>query len=162
MFPLLSAPSANPSGRGYTDVSPELQLMVKNLKLFQPKRIIKPRERETRGSRHDRGYDSTWVKRTEIYRKSHPFCAECHHFGRVELCDVIDHKIPVRDRPDLRLDPQNWWPLCHRCHNGIKAKMERAARRMEMIDLLPIWCDDPTTRPPGLSEERKNTQELRV
>lgn len=138
--------------------------MVKSLKLFQPKRTISPRNREKRGSRHERGYDSDWTRRADSYRAEFPLCAECQHHGRVIPADVVDHKIPVRDRPDLRLTKSNWWSLCHVCHNGIKARMETFARRSDMIDFLPMWCDDLSSRPPSLREApaRKKTPTMMI
>ena len=124
--------------------------MVKTLKLFQPKRQMVARPREFRESRHDRGYDSVWSRRSARHRHKFPVCDECERRGFIVPVDVVDHKIPVRCRPDLRLDPKNWWSLCHFCHQGMKKRMEAFAIATGQVDKLQIWCDDPSTRPPEL------------
>lgn len=128
--------------------------MAKTLKLYTPRREIVARPRETRGTRHERGYDSAWDRRSARYRASHPICVECERKGIIVVVDVVDHKIPVADRPDLRLDPKNWWSLCTLCHNGIKRRMENYARKANMVDQLQLWCDDPESRPAGLKTDR--------
>ena len=81
-----------------------------------------------------------------------PVCVECERNGIVRVCDVVDHKIPIRFRPDLRLDPKNWWSLCTDCHQGIKYRMERYAEKANMVDDLIMWCDDPEKRPAALKQ----------
>lgn len=121
--------------------------MVKTAKLFSPKRIQVARPREHRGSRHDRGYDYEWTKTSANHLRRHPFCIKCEQDGKTVLADVVDHKIPVRHRPDLRLDPTNRWGLCNVCHNGWKRWLEATAERLGLIDQLIRWCDDPSARP---------------
>lgn len=124
--------------------------MIKTLKLYQPRRESIPTPRETRESRHVRGYDHVWTRRAKRFIGANPCCAECEHAGIVSPADVVDHKIPIVDRPELRLDPKNWWSLCTLCHNGIKRRMEAYARKARMIDMLIEWCNDPSTRPAAL------------
>lgn len=128
--------------------------MVKTLKLYTPRRTIVARPREVRDSRHARGYDSEWERRSARYRGGHPVCVECERKGIIVVVDVVDHKIPIEYRPDLRLDPKNWWSLCHSCHNGIKRRMEAYAAKAGMIESLIMWCDEPETRPAALKKER--------
>jgi hypothetical protein len=138
--------------------------LIKTLKLFEPRREAIARARETRESRHDRGYDSVWTRRSERHRKQFPVCAECERKGIITPCDVVDHKIPVRCRPELRLDPKNWWSLCTRCHQGIKRRMEAYAEKAGLVGDLIAWCDDPSTRPAGLqqSSRKRKTRETMV
>lgn len=139
--------------------------MTKVLKLYTPRREIIARPREKRESRHDRGYDSEWTRRADRYRRQHPVCEECQRGDIIVPSDVVDHKIPVHLRPDLRLDPKNWWALCHLCHNGIKRRMEAYAVKANMVDDLIMWCDDPTTRPAALrqaSRRRPKREEMIV
>lgn len=126
--------------------------MVKTLKLYTPRREIIARPRENRESRRARGYDEVWTRRSARYRKANPVCVECERKGIIVLVDVVDHKIPIRYRPDLRLDKRNWWSLCAFCHGGIKARMEKYAERAGMIDKLIMWCDDSETRPAALKQ----------
>lgn len=102
-----------------------------------------------RGSPIDRGYGPKWDRLSIAYRKRHPFCEWCEQEGKDTLADLVDHMIPVQDRPDLVLDWKNLWSLCT-FHHGKKFSMELWARAQKLIDLLPRWCKDPDSRPPHL------------
>lgn len=142
---------------------PKIRPVVKSLKLFAPKKAIIQRSREFRGSRHERGYDSTWTKLAAKHRRRSPICIECERADIIVVCDVVDHKIPVSFRPELRLDPKNHWSLCHDCHNGIKRRLEAYAERTGQVDSLILWCDDPSTRPAALAmREKRPKQEMIV
>ena len=52
----------------------------------------------------------------------------CEAGGVFTAAEVVDHIVPVRDRPDLRLEPFNLQSLC-RAHNARKATIEKKARR---------------------------------
>ena len=132
--------------------------MIKTVRLFTPRREVVAKPREIRDSRHDRGYGYDWEKRSARFRAKNPVCVECERKGIYVLVDVVDHKIPVTIRPDLRLDPKNWWSICHSCHNGIKRRMEAYAVKAGMVDFLPLWCDDPSARPGALKFERRRKQ----
>lgn len=127
---------------------------MKALKLFKPRREVVARPREIRGSRHERGYDSKWTRAAARHAKQFPICAECERHDIIVPMDVVDHKIPVTIRPDLRLDTKNRWSLCHLCHNGLKRRMEALAIKLGQVDLLILWCDEPETRPPALRGHR--------
>lgn len=129
--------------------------MARAVRLFEPARTVQLRQKDDRANRHDRGYDYDWAKAADAHLRAHPLCVECDRRGLAILADVVDHKIPVRLRPDLRLDPKNRWSLCHRCHNGIKRRLEAYAVAAGMIDQLIAWCDDPTSRPKALAKKRR-------
>lgn len=133
--------------------------MVKTLKLFEPKKIIVARPREHRGSRHERGYDYDWERFSAKFLRQNPLCGECDHHGRVNPAVLVDHKIPLRLRPDLRLDRRNLWGLCTHCHNGMKRRMEAYAERTGAVDSLILWCDDPTSRPDALIMRQKRPKQ---
>lgn len=50
------------------------------------------------------------------------WCVECQENGRFTLAQVVDHKIPRRERPDLALEQSNLSCLCTRHHNSKTAK----------------------------------------
>ncbi len=109
------------------------------------------REREAdlrRGSRQERGYDAAWEKLSLEHRKKEPLCRECDYRGYARIAELVDHIIPIRDRPELRLDPKNLQALCQRCHDTRKRWMESDARKQGDINLLALWFSDPATRPP--------------
>lgn len=130
--------------------------MVKSLRIYTPKRRIIIAKPERRGSPTQRGYGERWTKTSIAFRKKHPLCGECQHQGITRPCDLVDHKIPARARPDLFWTRENWWGLCTDCHNGMKMRMERYAESRGLVDKLMMWCDDPSTRPPAL-EIRRST-----
>ena len=100
-----------------------------------------------RGSPRDRGYDSKWDRLSVAYRKRHPYCAYCQQEGRDTLTDLVDHIIPVVDRPDLKHEWSNLISSCVSCH-GKKHSLEVFARNNGLIDMLPTWCRDRESRPP--------------
>lgn len=99
-----------------------------------------------RGSPGERGYDEKWNRLSIAYRKRFPFCQWCEQEGRDTLTDLVDHIIPVVDRPDLIHDWKNAWSLC-RHHHGRKFSLEVYARDNGLLHMLPTWCKDPTSRP---------------
>ena len=106
-----------------------------------------------RGTAHSRGYDHDWNKLSLEWRRKHPFCVECEAEGHPGVfADVVDHVEPVADAPEKRLDPRNLWSLCAWHHSGMKARLERFARRTNQIHRLPHWCRHPEDRPDGVCD----------
>lgn len=99
-----------------------------------------------KGTANARGYDDRWNRLSIAYRKRHPWCLFCQQQGREELTALVDHILPLVDRPDLRLAWKNLAALCESCH-GLKAKLEAEARKLGNIDVLVLWVKDPSTRP---------------
>lgn len=77
--------------------------------------------RHRRAAPRKRGYNTEWERVRREYLAVRPFCERC---GEQEGRLHVDHKIEVKDRPDLRLDWDNLQTLCQACHN--KATKERA------------------------------------
>ena len=109
-------------------------------------RLEVKRAPELRGSRHERGYDAIWTRLSARWRRKHPICRWCEFDGRTVLCDVVDHILPVRDYPALRLTERNLQSLCTDCH-ALKGRMEEFARMHDRLDELSEWSADPTARP---------------
>lgn len=98
-----------------------------------------------------RGYDHIWSKLSERFRRKHPFCRFCEQQGReIGPADLVDHIIPVKDRPDLRLTWSNLQSLCRSHHEGTKARLEAYARENDMLHMLPEWCANPESRPKAI------------
>lgn len=75
-----------------------------------------------RPSREARGYDRTWRKlRLAILARDKYLCQICLQKGLLKIADAVDHKIPISQRPDLRLDPDNLQACCTPC-NSRKAR----------------------------------------
>jgi 5-methylcytosine-specific restriction protein A len=73
-----------------------------------------------RQSASQRGYDATWRKLRRTQLAQEPLCRYCTQQGYTVTAEVVDHIAPVRERPDLRLDPDNLQSLCKECHDKIK------------------------------------------
>lgn len=100
-----------------------------------------------RGSPAERGYDEKWNRLSIAFRKQNPFCRWCLQMDFDGLADLVDHIIPVIDRPDLMHTWKNLQSLC-RFHHGKKYSLEVYARDRGLLDQLPIWCEEIKARPP--------------
>lgn len=100
-----------------------------------------------RGSPAERGYDEKWNRLSIAFRKQNPFCRWCLQINFDGLAQLVDHIIPVTDRPDLIHSWKNLQSLC-RHHHGKKFSMEVYARDNGMLEMLPKWCEEITNRPP--------------
>lgn len=75
-----------------------------------------------RGSARRRGYDARWERFREwfLQRPGKQYCHRCLELeGEFAKAEIVHHIIPVSERPDLRLVPDNCLPLCHKCHNEV-------------------------------------------
>lgn len=74
-----------------------------------------------RGSAHARGYDRNWEKLRRMKLAANPICEiQTHCKGMIpESAAVeVDHRIPIREQPDLRLDWDNLQSACKSCHSA--------------------------------------------
>ncbi|MFK8250658.1 endonuclease [Ancylobacter terrae] len=77
---------------------------------------------KTRPSARERGYDTEYQRAAATFLLSHPVCT-C---GRPAV--LVRHKISIRQRPDLRLEPSNWLPGCRSC-NARDVQRERRDKK---------------------------------
>jgi 5-methylcytosine-specific restriction enzyme A len=82
-----------------------------------------------RGSRHARGYDNRWARRSRLFRARFPICgmrpglrppvmSRCYDEDRVTLAAVVDHVVPHKGNRALFWDEVgNWQSLCAACHS---------------------------------------------
>jgi 5-methylcytosine-specific restriction protein A len=68
-------------------------------------------------SRHEAGYDYTWVKFRRVYLTRHPLCVRCLSDERVTAATEIHHRRELRDYPELRFEEENLEALCKSCHS---------------------------------------------
>ena len=73
----------------------------------------------TRAKTADRGYDATWRKLRAVYLRQHPLCMcdECKASGAVVAAEVVDHIIPIAERPELRLEWSNLRAMSKQHHD---------------------------------------------
>ena len=56
-------------------------------------------------------------KRIIILKRDNFQCQEAKRYGRVEEANIVHHIIPIKDRPDLKLDSRNLTSLTEIMHN---------------------------------------------
>jgi 5-methylcytosine-specific restriction enzyme A len=90
-------------------------------------RLERQREQNSRrGKTAARGYDADWRRVRALKLAIDPFC-EIRTLCRGMVAGEVDHKIPIRDAPELRLEWSNLQSSCHRCH-AAKTARERQAQ----------------------------------
>ena len=110
--------------------------------------FVQKEQEQKRGSRQERGYDSDWERERLVTIKAQGgLCQECLRRGYIAAFDVVDHIIPLRDAPHLRLSQPNLELMCNVHHNGLKRRIEAYARSTAQIKMLQRWMKHPETRP---------------
>ena len=71
-----------------------------------------------------RGYDGAWQAVRAAFLAANPVCESCG-----AQATEADHRLSVRDRPDLRLAWDNLQALCKSCHSRRTAREQGFARR---------------------------------
>jgi len=87
---------------------------------LRKRRVAWERKRETAVQR---GYDTRWSKVRSVKMSQNPICEMCN----VKPAEMVHHKAPVSEMPDLRLVLDNLMSVCRRCHEMIH-KGERFGR----------------------------------
>ena len=91
-------------------------------------------------SRHERGYDSKWVKlRLRILRRDDGLCTPCRIKGRDTAATQVDHIIPKsQDGTD---DWDNLQSICDACHKDKTAQEATGRKPRTQYDAkgFPIW-----------------------
>jgi 5-methylcytosine-specific restriction protein A len=78
----------------------------------------RPKTDTYRGSAHERGYTSRWVKARKAYLTINPLCVECQRVGKLTPANVVDHIVPHGGDMALFWDSYgNWQSLCKPCHD---------------------------------------------
>jgi 5-methylcytosine-specific restriction enzyme A len=77
-----------------------------------------------RPSARERGYNHEWRNARATYLTAHPYCRMCGN-----PATTVDHIIPHCGDRSLFWNRSNWQPLCTSCHNSVKQRLERSARR---------------------------------
>lgn len=66
-----------------------------------------------------------WKRARVVFLRVNPLCKFCADIGDVTPATVVDHITPHRGSSVLFWDQSNWQPLCKRCHDQEKQKIER-------------------------------------
>ena len=97
----------------------------------------------TRGSAAQRGYDSTWRKLRLQFLRQHPLCEceDCKLSGLPDIATVVDHILPVEERPDLRLVESNLRAMSKRHHDAHTARTRGFGRTEPVAAPVRIGLD---------------------
>lgn len=91
-----------------------------------------------------RGYGRDWRKVRAMVLADEPLCRLCNEQGRVTAATVVDHKIRIKERPDLRLVRENLQPLCKPCHDSAAQSRDRLGyMKRAGVDGSPIDPNHP-------------------
>lgn len=84
----------------------------------------------TRGKTSARGYDAAWRKLRAVKLAANPLCEcdDCKATGATVAAQVVDHIIPIRQRPDLRLTWSNLRSMSKAHHDAHTAREQGFAR----------------------------------
>lgn len=72
-----------------------------------------PSKKDNRPSSTERGYDGKWNQLRALFLKRNKACVVCGKEG----ADTVDHMMPIRTHPELRLDWKNLRAMHHACHS---------------------------------------------
>lgn len=72
----------------------------------------------------ERGYGFDWQKFRANYLSDHPLCMDCNAEGIATAATEVHHRQKIKDRPDLKTEPENCMALCRKCHAARTAKGE--------------------------------------
>lgn len=73
-----------------------------------------------------RGYGYEWQQQRAAFLRRYPLCEFCRLEGRLTQATVVDHVAAHEGDPARFWDRSNWQPLCKRCHDSTKARIERS------------------------------------
>ena len=96
--------------------------MGRSARAARPRRALRPLV--DRPGATARGYDGPWQKLRLLKLRTDPLCEIQTHCGRgigapaPRGANEVDHKIPIRQRPDLRLEWNNLQSACRPCHSA--------------------------------------------
>jgi len=89
-----------------------------------------------------RGYASAWARAAAAFRRGNPWCLGCRAVGISTTTTVVDHVRPPMGDLDMFWNTANWQPLCSRCHESTKKRLEHMFMRGE-ISVADLWLNSP-------------------
>lgn len=107
--------------------------MPKRVPIFRPlgrsreqqQAVLRTETDRQRGTTAQRGYGADWQRLRLSFLATHPLC-ECDDCAggakRIRAASVVDHIIPISERPDLRLVETNLRAMAKTCHDARTAR----------------------------------------
>ena len=71
----------------------------------------------TRAARQEFYQSAPWRTLRDYFLQISPLCEYCLDEVLAVPATEVDHKIDIKDKPELRLDSSNLQSLCQSCHN---------------------------------------------
>lgn len=126
---------------------PDRFALVPTFQRLEPPRLqMRERDDRPRGSSRKRGYSAAWDRLAARWLRKNPLCRWCDARNCAVPAVLVDHILPVRDFPALRLQTSNVQSLCRECH-GLKTRMEAYARGRGELEHLVEWSEHAASRP---------------
>ena len=76
-----------------------------------------------------RGYGRDWQRLRRLKLQADPLCAFHLERGETVAAEVVDHRQPISEAPELRLAWENLRSLCKECHDAHTLRQVSAAVR---------------------------------
>lgn len=95
-------------------------------------KAVRRQSDQLRGNAASRGYDPDWQRLRALYLAEHPVCEceECQSgLRRLLAAQVVDHRISINERPDLRLVWTNLRAMAKVCHDRHTARTQGFAQK---------------------------------
>jgi len=87
-------------------------------------------------------YNDRWKRARAAYLARFPLCSMCAGRGIRSRATVVDHIIPHRGDLEIFWDEGNWQPLCRKCHNSHKQRIEKSGRVIGCdANGIPLDCN---------------------
>jgi 5-methylcytosine-specific restriction enzyme A len=86
--------------------------------------------KRTRRTTVQKGYDAAWRKLRNAFLSFHPMCEcpDCKRNGDIVEATVVDHIVPISQRPELRLVWSNLRAMSKQHHDRHTARMNAGSR----------------------------------
>lgn len=81
---------------------------------------------------------AAWKQLSRNVRIKHPFCQYCD----VEVADVVDHIIEVKDDDSVGLLEENLMTMCHSCHNRKTKRVDAARKKNKLQWFYKIYLEE--------------------
>lgn len=103
---------------------PGCGVLVTTRRCEQHTRQQRQQQDSIRGTSAERGYDYAWRQLRSRFLQANPLCQcdECTSAKRCLPATVVDHRIPIEERPDLRLEWSNLRAMAKACHDAHTAR----------------------------------------
>jgi 5-methylcytosine-specific restriction enzyme A len=104
---------------------PGCKVLTLRGKCDRHRKVARQEQDAMRGTTAERGYSWDWRRLRDAYLREHPLCEcdECQAGNiRVTPAEVVNHRIDIAERPDLRLEWSNLQAMSKEHHDRYTAR----------------------------------------